>query len=130
MYKTFHRQESRSSTYRIGSLQLCAATQRTDSTDGAADDVNNTRPSMSIARSISRRATSILTMSRFNSVCNGLVHSNSCAVMHGAMAYSFGYLVTWIWTIIYMKMDVVGALALALPYPMWQIGFQYLTVVS
>jgi hypothetical protein len=27
-------------------------------------------------------------------------------------------------------MDVVGSLALAPPYPTWQIGFQYLTVVS
>lgn len=131
MYKAVHRQESRTSTYGIGSLNLRFANQTTGSANGAAaKQENGIKISRGIARSISRRAASVLTMTRFTSVSNGLIHSNSRAVMHRAMAYSFGYLLTWIWMIIYMIMDVVGVLALVPPYPTWQIGFRYLTVVS
>ena len=131
MYRTVHRQESRTSAYGIGSLDIRSSTERTDNT-GAVDENGNTartNMSTSISRSISRRASAIM-MRRFTSVSNGMGHSNSRAVLHRALAYSLGYMMTWIWTIIYMVLDVAGALALAPPYPKWQIGFQFLTVVS
>jgi hypothetical protein len=89
MYKAVHRQESRLSTYGIGSLNLRFATQTTASADdAAAEHENGIRISRGIARSILRGAASVLTMTRFTSVSNGLIHSNSRAVMHRAMAYS------------------------------------------
>lgn len=133
MYKAVHRQESRSLTYGVNSLNIRTSSQRTDEDGtGAVNESGNTsrtKRSTRVSVSIGQRMSSLLSSRKFSSVSNEIVHSNSRAVMHRAMAYSLGYLLTWIWTIIYMVMDVVGALALAPPYPTWQIGFQYLTVV-
>ena len=123
MFKAVRRLESRTSTYGIGSLNISAThrggvgNSHNSSNDGLGASVLS-RASVIMHRFASRR--------RSNS---SEQYSNSRSVLNRAMAYSFGYCLTWLWTIIYLALDVSGALAPAPPYPQWQIAFQYLTVV-
>ena len=123
MFKAVRRLESRTSTYGIGSLNISAThrggvgNSHNSSNDGLGASVLS-RASVIMNRFASRRSSN-----------SSEQYSNSRSVLNRAMAYSFGYCLTWLWTIIYLALDVSGALAPAPPYPQWQIAFQYLTVV-
>lgn len=138
MYRTVHGQESRTSTYGVGSLSLGhpSGTQhsalRID--DSAVGDVagNSTRSTSRMSLSITKRA-SLMISRRFSTATPSPVvteNSTSRVVMHRATAYSCGYCLTWGWSIVYLFLDAAGRVVLFPPYPEWQIAFQYLTVVS
>lgn len=126
MFKSVRRLESRTSTYGIGSLNI-SATHPSE----VGNSYNSDDPAGGSERSSVFRRASVMMHRRFASMrLNSSEHySNSRSVLNRAMAYSFGYCLTWLWTIIYLALDVSGALAPAPPYPQWQIAFQYLTVV-